>query len=273
MAREAGTGAKLLKKISKKLRKLQIFAVLAAGVSLCGNVEIVGRVYAQGTRKNISADESWEPVAKLLRELGRRTPIRGYTICPPIGTTFHEKTEGTNYAFGWQGGLRNSGITPALFGAIAPLPANISPKDAVEKALKASLRTRQKRFEDFTPGTIEHGQIDGIDFQRVRWSGKDRSRSLKMHGLIYVGIDNKHILFLGFQDAASPNGIEAKPAATAGSKWPRVPQPDPAPGTEPDAAGQEAPPEAQHKAASALDPDYILRLADTSILTLRRAKR
>lgn len=260
-------------KKSNKLGNAQTIVLLAAGVFLLGNVKIDGIAQGQGTRKNTPPDESWEPVAKLLRALDRRTPIRGYTICPPSGTTFHEKTEGSNYAFGWQGGLRSNGITPALFGAIAPLAANISPKDAVEKALKASLRTRQKRFEDFTPGIIEHGQIDGIDFQRVRWSGKDRSRSLKMHGLIYIGVDNKHIVFLGFQDVAAPDSKELKSASAAGSKSPNTPQPDPAPGTEPDAAGQEPPPEVQQNAASVPDPDYILRLADTSILTLRRAKK
>jgi hypothetical protein len=61
----------------------------------------------------------------------------------------------------------------------------------------------------------ERGQINGLTFMRVYWSGTDADKQRKRHGAMYAGKDGSTLIFISSQDVEPHHERALKLAETA----------------------------------------------------------
>lgn len=115
----------------------------------------------------------------------------------------------------WQGQATASGFIPYLSMALAPAPMPVRKGDkklTADRLLNISTASLKRGFDDWTETEIEHGQINGISFVRIYWTGTERQQKRKLRGVSYVAIDDTAAISLTAQDIA--RGTAATPPTT-----------------------------------------------------------
>ncbi len=160
-----------------------------------------------GTQPNTRP--AWQPDSALMDKLGEPVDLGGYLVQPPKGypkTMPQGGPPGLN-VFAWGGTSRPDGTAPMFMISIGKPPAGerIPPLD---KYLSISLEGIKKRRQDWSETPGEGGSINGLTFLRARWNGTEPAKGWKMHGIMYVAINEGTVIQISTQDT-EPHDQEA----------------------------------------------------------------
>jgi len=161
-------------------RELLIGGLLAA-LSLAG-----------GCGKNesdIPAGPAWAPDAAQLGALGDEHPFDRYQLRPPKDFKFVAVPLGAREvaAISWVSQTPDVG-----HGSLLGVIVSLKPDRPLQTYLEVAAFDLQKSTQDFKKSDAEKGSIQGKEFVRAYWSGRNKGSAVR--GFIYVGRDRDKLI-------------------------------------------------------------------------------
>ncbi len=158
----------------------------------------------------------WSVDPMMLAELVAEVGTPGFHIRPPRSYKLTQRSgpQGAK-VFVWRGAARSDGTAPYLMVVITTHPPGGQPLPAVETALDRVLGDARWRWEEWQRTSSEVGQVNGLRFGRVRWSGIEPNAGVKTHGFLYVAIEGRTIIQLSSQDVEPHHDTALKVAETS----------------------------------------------------------
>src|SRR5262245_19540971 len=141
-----------------------------------------------GSPSAASPYPNWEPDAKLLDELGPASDVAEYQVRPPKGYDFNPLPPGPPAGLkggAWAGALRNNQTAPQFMIGIVTSPDGAD-KMTAQLYLDKMLGGIKQQRTNWTQTTLERGQINGLTFFRIYWTGTELRKRWKMHGFMYA---------------------------------------------------------------------------------------
>jgi peroxiredoxin len=130
----------------------------------------------------------WLAQEALLDRLAKEVEVGPYRLRPPADSTLQRRQpEGNRQVFLWTPQIRLGGNGAELEVTLTTGKPDKpeSPEEAIEKGLEDVLCLRQ----DWLCPAAERGEVNGLIFHRVHWSGRHRVSRKKVLGFLYVATD------------------------------------------------------------------------------------
>ncbi len=154
---------------------------------------------------NASSSSTWTLDAALVSQLDPATAISTIgSIQPPKGYTLDQKVspDGSGSVYSWTGPAGVKGYTPTLSVIVAIPPKDADPTnniDIVMANLVANFKTNKRNWK-LSPVSI--GNVSGLSFHRVDWSGLDDNKKLNIQGSVFgTQLQNGWYLIFVAEDA------------------------------------------------------------------------
>jgi hypothetical protein len=161
---------------------------------------------------------AWEPDAKLMEELGPVAILDGYEVRPPRAYTLNPPPPNGSTVvkgFYWAGVPRGDQTAPHFLISLKSASPEGGKDTTLEDYFREMLEGFHRRRANWTQTSPERGQINGLTFMRVYWSGTDADTQRKRHGVMYAGKDGSTLFFISSQDAEPHHERALKLAETA----------------------------------------------------------
>jgi hypothetical protein len=158
----------------------------------------------------------WAPDKELLAQLAPYGNVGGYQVRPPrkYDRVVPPPAPPGGQLFAWAGAKRADNTAPMFMVTMLAPPPEVAQKTTLEQFLDSMLGGIKRRRKDWKQTAVERGQINGLTFLRVRWSGTEAAKGWKMHGFMYVARDGPNFIQIASQDV-EPNHAEALKLAEA----------------------------------------------------------
>ncbi len=166
--------------------------------------------------------DGWQPDPTLLDQLAPAAVVEAYEVRPPkgYGLLRPPAPPGGRFFF-WMGpqrfdptGEKKRG--QATFGiTLSTLPPAEAKETTLEKFLDMGLGVYKERLTGWSQRATERGQINGLSFLRVRWSGVESTKGLRIHGFKYMTQDGQNYVGVHCDDVEPYHVETLKLAETA----------------------------------------------------------
>jgi peroxiredoxin len=154
----------------------------------------------------------WEPASTPFAGLATEVAAGPYRLRLPAGYVT-EKTDPKKgeQLFAWKGPVRpGDGTAPRLAVMLRPADPAMKLEEAVEKELAELSFPRQ----GWSCSIAERGEVKGLVFARVGWSGRDPTTRQQVQGFLYLGLDGKTLIRITARDV-QPHALPALTVAEA----------------------------------------------------------
>lgn len=143
----------------------------------------------------------WSADPMMLADLRAEVHLPGFCIRPPGNYKFTQRPGPAGAtAFVWRGAARSDGTAPFLRVVITTHPPVGQPMPTVETPLGRLLEGARRPRDEWQQTSTEIGQVSGLTFGRVRWSGIEPAMGARTHGFIYVAVEGRRTIELSSQD-------------------------------------------------------------------------
>ena len=141
----------------------------------------------------------WEPDPTFLDKLTPARQVGNFDIRIPKEYEFMEGPAQTGIKLHvWTGKSRPDESLPQLtITLVTPPPGETA---TLEEFLTSIAGGVQRRRTNWSQTATERGKVNGLEFLRVRWSGREKIKGANMHGFIYVAQDGSNFIQLSSQD-------------------------------------------------------------------------
>jgi len=144
---------------------------------------------------------TWNTDQAALSQLADAVTVEGFSIRPPKGYLLQTRSGPyESKANVWVGPTRADGTRgQVMVLTVSAAAERLGPLNLEElfEELLAGLRERRTQWKQ---SATEKGLINGLMFQRIHWSGRDKTNDVGLHGVVYIAIAGETVVQLSSQD-------------------------------------------------------------------------
>ena len=173
-------------------------------------------VVAQEESKTTSLPD-WKATAEMSAQLDPEVEIGAYRIRVPAKYELKTKRDDSGFKLWTWAGARRADRSA---GAFAVTLTKIPSTERLETAkfyLNLDMRNVRKARDRLEESKPELGDINGLTFARIKWTGYQKGTKLKMSGFSYVAVDDRSVITLLSQDYKGHEEDLSRAEAAAGT--------------------------------------------------------
>jgi hypothetical protein len=144
---------------------------------------------------------AWKTSQAALSALADAITVEGFSIRPPKGYSLQTRSGPHESKVNvWVGPTRDDGTRGQVMVLTLPETAERLEQSKLEELFGELVVGLRERRTGWKQSATEKGLINGLVFLRIRWSGRDKTTDIALHGVVYAAIAGETLVQLSSQD-------------------------------------------------------------------------